>query len=162
MTKNKAFILLVLLALALAGCSSDDEEDTASGRLSVIAGEPVELVPPEEVAEDASCAWVISQAALAEDKDRELSAECSYTIPGDFTAGRTGPWAVQLTAENPDGQTITDTVRIQVTPDTVGNLVLGYVVIFGIGAVFIGSMVWRMNTLRKQAALLANLAEDDE
>jgi hypothetical protein len=35
-------------------------------------------------------------------------------------------------------------------------------VIFGIGAVFIGSMVWRMNTLRKQAALLANLAEDDE
>jgi hypothetical protein len=163
MTKNKALILLVLLALARAGCSSDEEEDdAAAARLSVVAGEPVELVPPEEVADGASCVWVVSQAALAEDKDRELSAECRYTIPGDFAAERTGRWAVQLIAENPDGETITHTVGIQVTPDTVGNLVLGYAVIFGIGVAFIGSMVWRMNALRKQATLLANLAADDE
>lgn len=155
--------VIALLALILTACSSEDTPESGAGAdVAVIAGDPIDLRAPVTGGEAVSCTWTITQAARAKDKDLELSRECDYTIPGDFTAERTGGWAVTVTVEDDAGQVATDTVSIFVSPDTVNNLVLGYFVIFAIGALFVGRMVWRMRELRRQTALLAALAEEAE
>ena len=176
---NKPLALLILLALALAACSPEETAsqtdeappDQSAGfqaeagpPLAVVAGNPINLSATAYNGELASCAWTIvtpSPRFNEDDAGRVLSEACDATIPGDFTAERTGLWTVELTAMSANGETATDQVDIRVTPNTVNLLILGYIIIFGVGMIFIGSMAWRARTLRRDAAALAALVEED-
>ncbi len=172
--------IFLLLALALAACSGNDsaEEDaglpTARGEgfqanagpnLAVMAGDSIELKASAANGELAGCTWtIVTPVARFSDEDagRELGGECALTIPGDFTTERTGLWTVELAARSAAGETSTDQVDIRVTPNTVELLILGYAIIFGVGMIFVGSLAWRARSLRREAAALTALINEED
>ncbi len=163
---HKIFIITTLLLLWAAPLYAQEDTLTADAgpNVHIIAGEEIALRADITGGEEVACTWTITTPVPRfnlKDAGRVLSEACDYTIPGSFTAERTGPiWTVELRAESADGQVAVDTVRIRVSPDTMNNLILGYAVIFGIGLAFIGSMTWRMHKLRRQAAVLAEMANE--
>lgn len=162
MNKITPFLFILLAGFTLTACSPRDSEQAGpTADIRIVAGESIELTPPDSLPDGAACTWTISQAARAEDKDRELSTECTGTIPGSFTVERVGPWEVTLNAETTDSESFTHTVTIRVSPNTISNLVLGYIVIFAIGALFIVSLAWRTHRLRREAAALHAMTDEE-
>ena len=136
---------------------------SAGPPVAVAAGEPIALSVSAQDGDLAACTWTIVAPVPrfnAEDANRVLSEECAFTIDGDFTRERTGLWTVELSALSAAGEAATAQVNIRVTPDTLNLLALGYAIIFGVGMVFVGSLVWRARKLRQEAAALAALLDE--
>ncbi len=162
MTKRLFLICIFLLSLVspATGAQEDGFRIDAGPNRVIIAGEPVALSAGGEA--DA-CIWTVIEPVPRfrdEDTGRILGETCEITIPGDFTRARVGLWTVEVTAESSAGETASDRVTLRVAPDTANNLVVGYIVIFGIIALYIGWMAWKFRSLRRQKAILEALAEE--
>ena len=63
--------------------------------------------------------WVIIDAPDAADQDdgkvlRETNTECSFTIGAAMEIEEVGPWVIELTVSNSDGDTSTDSVTVTI------------------------------------------------
>lgn len=51
---------------------------------------------------------------------------------------------------------------LQSTPDTISYMILGYVIIGGIGLIYIGSLLMRQRNLKQDLDVLERLQADDD
>lgn len=161
-------LVFVVFCLSLHEAPAQDDAFSidAGPNIAVVAGEEISLnaTITGGDADKVTCTWTIAEPLPRfkdEDAGRALGEDCAVAIAGDFTAGRIGLWTVEVSATGGD-RTAADTVTIRVAPDTMGNLVLGYFVIFAVGAAFIVSLAWRMHRLRQQIAALGASVDDKE
>lgn len=86
---------------------------------SFAVGESPEFNGCSSSGEIADYRWVIIDAPGAADEDdgkvlRETNAACSFTIDAAMEVDEVGPWVIELTVSNSDGDTSTDSVTVTI------------------------------------------------
>jgi hypothetical protein len=112
---------LVIAALLSTACgsSSDLAADAGEDR-SFAVGESPEFNGCSSSGEIVDYRWVIIDAPDgAADKDngkvlRETNAECTFTIDAAMEVDEVGPWVIELTVSDSDGDTSTDSVIVTI------------------------------------------------